>query len=57
MNLRARLDRLESDRQLDMQANLHPDLWPLIGSRYTHEDFIELLAKEAAIKRTGNGNS
>ena len=57
MTFRARLDRLESGRPLDLRAGLHPDLWPLIGSRYTHEDFIELLATEAATKGAGNGNT
>jgi hypothetical protein len=50
MNLRTRLDRLEASRPVDLRAGLHPDLWALIGSRCTHEDFIELLATEAATR-------
>ncbi|MEJ7804335.1 MAG: hypothetical protein WKG03_00220 [Telluria sp.] len=48
MNMRARLQKLEASTPTDARAGLHPDLWPLIGSRYTHEYFIELIAAEAA---------
>lgn len=56
MSFRARLHKLEG-RPIDARAVLHPDLWPLIGTPYTHEDFIELLAREAASKGQGNGNA
>lgn len=49
MNMRARLNKLESGPPMhNARAGLHPDLWPLIGSRYSHDDFIEMLANEAA---------
>lgn len=55
MNMRARLNKLEEGRPVDARAGLHPDLWPLIGSRYTHEDFIELVSEEAAASEKRGG--
>ncbi len=46
MNILARITNLEANRSLDAKASLAPDLWPLIGSRHTHEDFIGMLARE-----------
>ncbi len=57
MSFRARLHKLEGGSLIDAREVLHPDLSPLIGSPYTHEDFIELLAREAASKGQGNGNA
>lgn len=48
MTLRNRLVKLEASRGLNQRAELHPDLWPLIGSTYRHEDFIGLIARERA---------
>lgn len=52
MTLRNRLVKLEASRGIGQRAELHPDLWPLIGSPYRHEDFIELIAREQVEKKT-----
>ena len=57
MSFRARLSKLEAGRPIDARAVLHPDLWPLIGTPYMHEDFIELLVREAVSKEQGHGNA
>lgn len=54
MNMRTRLYKLENGPPMQSaRAGLHPDLWPLIGSRYSHDDFIEMLANEAANETEG----
>ena len=53
MTLRNRLVKLEASRATDPRAEMDKDLWPLIGSTYRHEDFIELLAREAAASKKG----
>lgn len=58
MTLRNRLEKLETSRGADQRAELHPDLWPLIGSAYRHEDFIEMAEREQAERKAEahNGN-
>lgn len=42
----------------DPRAGLDPELWPLIGSSYAHEDFINMLVDESAqTERKDHGNA
>ena len=51
VNLRTRLTQLEKSKLGDPYAELDPELWPLVGSQYTHEEWVDILERE---ERVGN---
>lgn len=45
-NLKTRLVQLETSRRADPYSGLDPELWPLVGSPHTHEEWVTILEEE-----------